>query len=124
MKYTHEERLEIGRRIYTGEISKYQAAAEYEINYQTARNYMRIYRDTNHLPAKSKTPGHKPETGQTQPVITDPDLEEYESMTKEELIREIVRSKIICCIIKVPKVAEPKWRTLHLQFGECCSGIA
>ena len=56
MKYTHEERLEIGRRIYTGEISKYQAAAEYEINYQTARNYMRIYRDTNHLPAKSKTP--------------------------------------------------------------------
>ena len=41
MKYTHEERLEIGRRIYTGEISKYQAAAEYEINYQTARNYMR-----------------------------------------------------------------------------------
>ena len=30
----------------------------------------------------------------------------------------------ICCIIKVPKVAEPKWRTLHLQFGECCSGIA
>ncbi len=46
MKYTHEERLEIGRRIYTGEISKYQAAAEYEINDQTARNYMRIYRDT------------------------------------------------------------------------------
>ena len=41
MKYTHEERLEIGRRIYTGEISKYQAAAEYEINYQTARNYTR-----------------------------------------------------------------------------------
>ena len=40
MKYTHEERLEIGRRIYTGEISKYQAAAEYEINYQTARNYI------------------------------------------------------------------------------------
>ena len=30
----------------------------------------------------------------------------------------------ICCIIKVPKVAEPKWRTLHLQFGECCSEIA
>ena len=46
MKYTHEERLKIGRRIYTGEISKYQAAAEYGINYQTARNYMRIYRDT------------------------------------------------------------------------------
>ncbi len=62
MKYTHEERLEIGRRIYIGEISKYQAAAEYEIHYQTAGNYMRIYRNTNHLPAKSKTPEHKPET--------------------------------------------------------------
>ena len=55
---------------------------------------MRIYRDTNHLPAKSKTPEYKPETEKTRAVIPDPDLEEYESMTKEELIQEIVRSKI------------------------------
>ena len=43
MKYTLEERLEIGRRIYDGEISRYEAAEQYGINDQTARNYMRMY---------------------------------------------------------------------------------
>ena len=36
MKYTLEERLDIGRRIYNGEISRYQAAEEYGISDQTA----------------------------------------------------------------------------------------
>ena len=43
MKYTKEQRLDIGRRIYDGEISRYEAAEEYVINEQTARNYMRMY---------------------------------------------------------------------------------
>lgn len=37
MKYTKEERLVIGRRIYDGEISRYQDAEEYGIGEQTAR---------------------------------------------------------------------------------------
>lgn len=44
MKYTKEQRLDIGRRIYDGEISRYEAAEEYVINEQTARNYMRMYK--------------------------------------------------------------------------------
>ena len=32
MKYTKEERLDIGRRIYDGEISRYEAAEQYGIN--------------------------------------------------------------------------------------------
>ena len=36
MKYTLEERLEIGRRIYDGEISRYEAAEQFGINDQTA----------------------------------------------------------------------------------------
>lgn len=38
MKYTKEQRLDIGRRIYDGEISKYEAAEQYDISYQTARD--------------------------------------------------------------------------------------
>ena len=38
MKYTKEQRLEIGRRIYDGEITKFEAAEEYGISDQTARN--------------------------------------------------------------------------------------
>ena len=32
MKYTLEQRLDIGRRIYEGEITRFQAAQEYDIN--------------------------------------------------------------------------------------------
>ena len=52
MKYTKEERLDIGRRIYDGEITKFQAAAYYGISDSAARDYMRLYRDTNGLSAK------------------------------------------------------------------------
>lgn len=52
MKYTNEQRLDIGRRIYDGEISRYEAAEEYGINEQTARNYMRMYQDAKQLPPK------------------------------------------------------------------------
>lgn len=58
MKYTKEQRLDIGRRIYDGEISRYEAAEEYVINEQTARNYMRMYRDANQLPLQAGTKKH------------------------------------------------------------------
>ena len=98
MKYTKEERLEIGRRIYEGEIGRYQAAVEYNIHEHTARTYMRQYRDTNRLPAKRNATKYRAEpiTKPVKPESDNLDLElgDYESMTKEELIREIVRSKI------------------------------
>ena len=50
MKYTEEERIAIGREIYTHEISIYEASIKYKINYYTARDYMRLYRDKNGLP--------------------------------------------------------------------------
>ena len=94
MKYTREGRLVIGKRIYEGELNRYQAASEYGISEATARDYMRQYRFTNGLPAKGSGGRIKRESVQPKPVVLDPDLEEYESMTKEELVRELVRSKI------------------------------
>ena len=90
MKYTKEQRLDIGKRIYDSEISRYEAAEEYGISEQTARNYMRMYRDINHLlpkqgrrsisaPSFTKTPAN---------------LDELKTMTKEELIQELIKAKI------------------------------
>jgi len=91
LKYTKDQRLDIGRRIYEGEISRFGAAEEYGIGADTARNYMRLYRAEHHLPVrhvesnaeKIKEPP-RPPTG----------LEDYEAMSKEELIHELVRAKI------------------------------
>ena len=49
MKYTKDQRLDIGRRIYEGEISRFEAATEYGIGSNTAREYMRLYRAEHHL---------------------------------------------------------------------------
>ena len=89
MHYTKEERLDIGRRIYTGEMTRYQAAEEYGVSEQTARNYMRQYRDANHLPPKrgkrrGSIPAPNPPTG----------MEDLEAMSKEELIEELIKARI------------------------------
>jgi len=91
VKYTKEERLDIGRRIYTGEMSRYEASEKYDININTARDYMRLYRDTNDLPAKRGTPKNYA-AGQT--ATSAASLEELESMSKEELIRELIKARI------------------------------
>ena len=92
MKYTKEERLDIGRRIYDGELTRYEAAKEYEISEQTARNYMRLYRDVNHLPPR-KVVQHICGLAKTRSVPAPTGLEELQSMTKEELIDALVMEK-------------------------------
>ena len=53
MKYTKEERLEIGRRIYAGELNRFEAGIEYGIAADTARSYMRAYRAKYNLCPKN-----------------------------------------------------------------------
>ena len=89
MHYTKEERLAIGQRIYNGEITRYQAAEEYGISDQTARDYMRLYRDTNQLPPKNSSRKSR-QAAATPPV----NLEDMEAMTKEELIEELIKARI------------------------------
>ena len=91
MKYTKEERLDIGRRIYDGEITRYQAADKYGISEYTARTYMRMYRDLNGLAPKNKANNSLTAIMKAKPSS---DLRDFETMTKEELIIELVKSKI------------------------------
>ena len=91
MKYTQEERLDIGRRIYEGEMTRYQAAEVYGISDQTARDYMRLYRNVNQLPAKrGKKATVKAPSFQNAPA----NIDELESMSKEQLIQELVKARI------------------------------
>ena len=93
MKYTEEQRLDIGRRIYDGEITRYEAAEEYGINGQTARNYMRLYRDINQLPPKSgKRSNYGIARAKSQPVPAG--MEDLQSMRREELIDALIMARI------------------------------
>lgn len=88
LKYTLEERSDIGLRIYNEEISRYQAAEEYGISDQTARDYMRLYRSSKgFLPKRGRKSASEAMLFKAEPA-------ELESMTKEERIRDVMRSRI------------------------------
>lgn len=93
MSYTRQERLNIGKQIYNNELSKSDAAIKYGICEGTARDYMRLYRDVNGLPPKNKVQTDNCMV-KISPHSSVTDLSEYESMTKDELIKELVKSRI------------------------------
>ena len=90
MKYTKEERLKIGHQIYNNELTRYEASQRYGISETCAREYMRLYRDANGLPGKE--PGKK--AGEAIIVQKNLRYAEFESMTREELIGEIIKARI------------------------------
>ena len=91
MKYTKEQRLDIGRKLYTGEITRRQAAELYGISEQSARDYMRLYRDSEKLPPKQAA---KHSVSAPSFQVPPAGIKELESMTKEQLIQEIVKARI------------------------------
>ena len=92
MKYTKELRLDIGFQIYSGEITYGQAMEKYDIGMSSLKEYVRLYREVNGLP------GMKKDSQNVQLAAikcTEPNtLEEYEAMSKEELISELVKARI------------------------------
>lgn len=90
MKYKKEERLEIGRRIYEGEITLASAATEYDINLYTARDYLRIYKASIGV----SLPREYRSKGQDEALRKMQGQDEYASMSREALIDELIKSKI------------------------------
>lgn len=93
MKYSKEERLDIGRRIYTGELTRYEAGEKYGISSNTARDYMRLYRDTYDLPPKCGTAKNYA-AAVRQAAASSTGLEALKSMSKDELIHELLMARI------------------------------
>ena len=91
MKYSKEQRLEIGRRIYQGEITLATAATEYDINLYTARDYLRLYKASENVAIPH---GYKNGGNQDSTLPNIPDTSKYKQMSKEELIDEIIKAKI------------------------------
>lgn len=97
MKYTkRKEQLEIGRKIYYSGLTNLKAAEQFGISEESARRYRLLYK-------KSLGIEHRP---YDRRIITDPAEAgtsvsskgkypaEYASMSKEELIEELMQTKI------------------------------
>ena len=84
MKYSKQERLEIGRKICEGEYTKTQAAELYGISFETARSYAALYRST----------GSTPSTTTAAASVSAAATDDLEQMSRDELIRELVRYRV------------------------------
>jgi len=94
VKYTKEERLEVGCKIYHSGLSNLEAAKQLGISEESARRYRILYEESQgieHNPRK-KTVISVESKASISPKGHYP--EEYASMSKEELLEELMQSKI------------------------------
>ena len=90
-----EQRIAIGKEIVDGLISPKEAVKKYGVSRSAAQKYATDYRRANSLPIRS----HPPVKVESKAVkvkanATSFDLEDYQSMSKEQLIEELIKSKI------------------------------
>ncbi len=92
MKYSKEEQLAIGEQLYNREISHRDAMIKYGISDSSLDKYTQAYKKSQGIPLNTPKPtntvknkGHK--------SSSNPDIEEYMAMTKDELINELIRAK-------------------------------
>ena len=93
MKYTKEERLDIGRRVYAGELTEIEAQQEYRIGRTCVQNYVYQYKVANGIPTRklNQKNGQMKTLSQSSDEM---DISVYEAMSKEELIEELIRAKV------------------------------
>lgn len=92
MKYTRDERIDIGRQVYTHELSHKEAMQKYDIVSSSVDMYVRMYKTENGIPTKSYIPEFKDST--PAPKHNDQlGIEDYMAMSKEELINELILAK-------------------------------
>lgn len=88
VKYSKEERLQIGREIYEKKYTTAGAAEHYDVCLYTARDYLRAYKASINkaIPQEASRIKENPQLGEIET--------EFENCSKEELIRLLAKSMI------------------------------
>jgi transposase len=87
MKFTREEKLDIGRQLYQKELTIGEAMKLYGMGRSTVTKCLTDYKRANGIPVRVQPSTRRPFT--TAPT----DIETYMSMSKEELINELIIAK-------------------------------
>lgn len=87
MKVNKDEQLDIGRRMYNKEITYKEAMNLYNISETTAHKYMTEYKKSQGIPLQ------KHSSSGSCNHFSSSDMDTYMSMSKEELINELIKAK-------------------------------
>lgn len=86
MKYTEEERIAIGERVYKHELTYNEATKEYDISLASAGNYVRLYKEKTGISSSSLKTSRR----QTEGI----DYDDLKTLSNEELIDEVIKARI------------------------------
>ena len=89
MKYIKQQRMDIGHKLYTHELSISEAMSAYGIGESTAWKYLTEYKRENDIPLADQ----KNHSTSFFRVASTPDIDTYMAMSKEELINELILAK-------------------------------
>ena len=87
MKHTREEKLDIGRLLYNKELTISEAMERYDMGRSSIEKCLTEFKRANDIPIMSRA--NKPRIS----VRSSDDFETYMSMSKEELINELIIAK-------------------------------
>ena len=82
MKYTRQERLDIGKDIYENHLSYRQAAKKYGVSVTAVHNYYLLYLEKAGLNSNKST------------GYSDLSYGELEALSKQELIDELIKARV------------------------------
>lgn len=96
MKYSKEERLEVGRKIHESGLSNLNAGIMFGISEESARRYRILYEQSQGIKHDSSRAHKCPVDTAALITLGEPmsSSDDYSSMTREELIEELMKSKI------------------------------
>lgn len=92
MKYTKEQRINIGRQVYTRELSHREVMEKYGVVSSCIDTHVRLFKIENGIPTKSKATAAKP-AKLFSAQASQSEIEIYNAMSKEELINELILAK-------------------------------
>jgi transposase len=90
MRFTREERIDIGRQVYTKELTRKEAMEKYKIARSLLDLYIQDYKLSVGIPVRES---YKNSACTTNVASKVPDIEAYQAMSKEELINELIKAK-------------------------------
>ena len=102
MKCSKEQRIDIGRQVYTHELSRLEASQKYEVSDSSLDVYVSLYKLASGIQTRNARVAIRNKTDKTDRNEPKPredtsetwDIETYQAMSKEELINELIRAKV------------------------------
>ena len=93
MKYTKEQRIDIGRQIFNQEISRADTQERYSVAGSCIDRYIHEYKIANGIPTQQRI--DRPDSPLLMQRDRLPlDIEVYKAMSKDELINELIKAKV------------------------------